>query len=33
MDDLVVERRAEGSPGLVGVQAADGAGVEGGVIA
>ena len=32
MDDLAVERPAEGSPGLVGVQAADGTGVEGGVI-
>src|SRR5208337_5460043 len=33
MDDLVVECRAEGRSGLVGVQAADGAGVGGGIIA
>ncbi len=33
MDDLVVECRAEGRSGFFGVQAADGAGVGGGVIA
>ena len=32
MDDLVVERRAEGLAGLVGAQAADAAGVGGGVV-